>query len=69
MKKISTLILLLILTLNTPVFAYEVAFNTKTKKYHQLWCQWARKCTTNCIIIKKEKAIQKGGIPCKVCGG
>ena len=46
-----------------------VAFNTKTFKYHCLSCQWAIKCTRNCITIPVSEAKQRGGIPCKVCGG
>jgi len=44
-------------------------FNTKNLKYHSLSCEWARKCTVNCIKIDHTQAIQRGGIPCKVCGG
>lgn len=47
----------------------NVAFNTKTYKVHKLNCEWAKRCTTNCIIIKRKDAYSKGGIPCKVCGG
>ena len=46
-----------------------VAFNTKTLKYHCLSCEWAVKCTQNCITIRKSEAIKRGGVPCKVCGG
>src|SRR2546426_7497860 len=46
-----------------------VAFNTKTLKYHCLKCQWAVKCTQNCVTIKKSEAIKRGGVRCKVCGG
>ena len=44
-------------------------FNTQTLKYHKLDCQWAKKCTVNCIKIDKKEAIKRGGKPCKVCGG
>ena len=47
----------------------NVAFNTKTYKVHKLNCEWARRCTVNCIIIKRRDAYSQGGIPCKVCGG
>ncbi len=50
-------------------FAEMVMFNTKTHKFHQLWCRWADRCTVNCIKIDKKEAIKRGGIPCKVCGG
>ncbi len=31
-------------------------FNTKTYKYHSIYCQWALKCTKNCIKIDKKKS-------------
>lgn len=46
-----------------------VAFNTKSLKYHCLSCEWAVKCTRNCIEIPRSEAIRRGGVPCKVCGG
>src|SRR6266699_4131961 len=46
-----------------------VVFNTKTLKYHCLQCQYAVKCTKNCVTIKKSEAVKRGGVPCKVCGG
>src|SRR2546428_13707923 len=46
-----------------------VAFNTKSHKYHCLSCQYAVKCTQNCIQIKRSDAIARGGGPGKVCGG
>lgn len=49
--------------------AQEVVFNQKTLKYHHPSCQWAKKCTKNCIVVDKKKAKAKGGVPCKVCGG
>ena len=50
-------------------FAETVVFNTKTLKYHKPTCQYAKKCTVNCIKIDKQQARQKNGKPCKVCGG
>jgi hypothetical protein len=47
----------------------KVAFNVETKKYHCLSCQWAIKCTRNCIEVPKSEAKRQGGIACKVCGG
>jgi len=47
----------------------KVAFNVETKKYHCLSCQWAIKCTRNCIEVAKSEARRRGGIACKVCGG
>lgn len=46
-----------------------VVFNTKTLKYHNVYCKWAQKCTVNCIKLEQEKAIKRGGKACKVCGG
>lgn len=46
-----------------------VAFNTKTRKYHCPECEWAIKCTRNCVLASREAAQARGGIPCKVCGG
>jgi hypothetical protein len=46
-----------------------VSFNTSNHKYHSLACTWAKRCTCNCINITRKEAHQRGGIPCKVCGG
>ena len=46
-----------------------VSFNTNSLKYHCPSCQWAKKCTRNCISITRDEAIKVGGVPCKVCGG
>lgn len=71
MKKV--LIVSLIIFINFFVisccYAAMVVYNTKTGKYHSPSCQWAKKCTVNCIKIDKQEAIRRGGIPCKVCGG
>ena len=48
--------------------ADTVVYNTKTQKYHSPNCEWAKKCTVNCIRIERKQAVQRGGIPCKVCG-
>lgn len=70
MKEFITFIFLSILILaNTPVLADTVVYNTQTHKYHTPSCQWAKKCTKNCIKIDRQKAIRNGGKPCKVCGG
>jgi len=47
----------------------KVYFNTQTHKYHDPSCRWAQRCTQHCILIPESEAIQRGGIPCKVCGG
>ena len=46
-----------------------VFYNTNTHKYHKLSCVWAKRCTRHCIPVTRKEAIQKGGVPCKVCGG
>nr|DAZ24993.1 MAG TPA: Metal binding domain of Ada [Caudoviricetes sp.] len=48
---------------------YKVAYNQKSHIYHNVGCEWARKCTQNCIFIMKSQAINRGGQSCKVCGG
>ena len=71
MKKIFifTLTIILFTLLSVPALAEMVMFNTKTLKYHKPNCNWAKKCTVNCIKIDKKEAIRRGGKPCKVCGG
>ena len=49
--------------------AHSVAYNTNSHIYHSHSCKWARKCTKNCINIDSSEAVQRGGRPCKVCGG
>ncbi|MCL1889805.1 MAG: hypothetical protein FWF99_04800 [Desulfovibrionaceae bacterium] len=68
MKKIC-LALLFLFALPSNAFAYDVMFNTKSRIYHTPSCGWARKCTKNCIKIDHTQAQQRGGVPCKVCGG
>jgi hypothetical protein len=66
---------LLLLSLSVPLLGVtsseteKVAFNTVSLKYHCLDCEWARKCTKNCIVISAAEARKRGGVPCKVCGG
>lgn len=71
MKKFATAVLVFALFCMTSMvsFAETVVFNTKTYKFHKLYCQWAKKCTVNCITIEKREVVKRGGIPCKVCGG
>ena len=45
-----------------------VSFNTGSKKYHALSCEAVKKCK-HCIKISRGEAKQKGGVPCKICGG
>lgn len=50
--------------LDAPV---KVKYNLINKKYHLLSCEWAQKCTRNCIEITIDEAKKKKGIPCGVC--
>ena len=56
----------LVLPLNS--FADTVVYNTITGKYHAQSCASAKKCTVNCIKIDRKQAVQRGGVPCKICG-
>ncbi len=71
MKKFTIICLILLMNLifTLGCFAETVVYNTKTGKFHSPSCQWANKCTVNCIKIDRKEAVQRGGIPCKVCGG
>lgn len=68
MKKILILLFSLFI-FSGSCFAETVYFNVKTSKYHKPTCQYAQKCTKNCIKIEKKEAKARGGVPCKVCGG
>lgn len=68
MKKLVMMVLVL-LVLPAMAEAQMVAYNTSSGKYHHVACKWAKKCTKNCIMIDKQEAIKRGGVPCKVCGG
>lgn len=69
-KLLNVIIILSILLISTaPVVAEMVLYNTKTGKFHNLNCKWAKQCTVNCIKIDRKEAIKRGGVPCKVCGG
>ena len=46
-----------------------VAFNTKSLKYHCVTCEAAKRCTRNCIELKRSEAKTRGGVACKICGG
>jgi len=46
-----------------------VKFNTHSLRYHKPSCEWAKKCTRNCIYIPLSEAKKRGGRPCPVCGG
>lgn len=49
--------------------AEKVSFNTQSLKYHCPSCQWAKRCTKNCVTTTQADAEKRGGVPCKVCGG
>lgn len=71
MKKV-LLIFFVLLTVCAICYAYndyQVAYNQKSHIYHKIGCEWAKKCTQNCIFIMKSQAINRGGRACKVCGG
>jgi hypothetical protein len=61
--------LLSLLCFASSSLAYEVKFNTNTYKYHNLKCEYAIKCTRNCIKIDHKEAQRRGGVPCKICDG
>ena len=73
-KKYKKWLITLIVFCSTTMATYSyvsntyVMYNVKSHIYHKPTCEWAIKCTVNCIMIKKEEAI-KIGRPCKVCGG
>ncbi|MDX1917621.1 MAG: hypothetical protein SFT81_00555 [Candidatus Caenarcaniphilales bacterium] len=47
----------------------KVHFNQINRKYHDPSCEWAIKCTRNCIELEQEEALRRKGVPCQVCGG
>ena len=67
MKKFLCLFLFFTFFSNISVYAENVYYNTKTKKYHSLNCQYVKTCSANCIKLDKKDAIKLGGIPCKTC--
>lgn len=66
-KILTTILTVFIFSLSAN--AESVVFNTKSLKYHSPSCQYAKKCTQNCIKVEKSDAVKRGGVPCKVCGG
>lgn len=67
MKRLITILLCMFIC--ESVLAYSVAYNKKSHVYHDHSCEWAVKCTKNCITIDSTEARRRGGRPCKVCGG
>ena len=44
-------------------------YNLSNAKLHTPDCEWAEKCTKNCIFISKEQLKDMFYVPCMVCGG
>ena len=44
-------------------------YNLSNGKLHTPDCEWALKCTKNCIYINKRDLKKMFFIPCTVCGG
>ena len=44
-------------------------YNLSNGKLHTADCEWAEKCTKNCIFMKKRAVKKMLYIPCLVCGG
>lgn len=45
-----------------------IVYNLSNGKAHRHDCEWAEKCTKNCIYIEREKINDMFFIPCAVCG-
>ena len=64
---------------NTPVLSATVqknkingdvvVYNLSNGKLHTSDCEWAEKCTKNCIYLSKKSIKKMTYIPCLVCGG
>ncbi len=52
-------------TISKNVFVY----NLSNAKLHLPDCEWAEKCTRNCIYISKKDLKKMFFVPCMVCGG
>lgn len=46
-----------------------LVYNLSNGKMHNPDCEWAEKCTKNCIYIDHKKIENLFYIPCLVCGG
>ena len=44
-------------------------YNLSNGKLHNHDCEWAEKCTKNCIFISRKQLKNMFYIPCLVCGG
>lgn len=67
MKTLTTFFIGLFVSLSLAASSLTVSFNQKTHKYHYATCTWAKRCTVNCIDIPLKEAIERGGVPCKIC--
>lgn len=50
-------------------FKDPVVYNQHSRIYHEPYCEWAKKCTKNCVYIEREKVLKKFANKkhCKVC--
>ena len=64
MKKIFLLLIVAII-FAASVFADIVIFNTKTGKIHAPGCQYAKKCTVNCIRLTEKTQLSVVEFPAK----
>lgn len=60
--------------LKTSIYKNKVAgnvivYNLSNAKLHTSDCEWAVKCTKNCIFKDKDEIENMFFIPCAVCGG
>jgi methylphosphotriester-DNA--protein-cysteine methyltransferase len=74
MKRIRTLILIILLVVLSIVFLsmaadYKYVGSSKSNKYHYPTCEWALKIhPDNLVTFKSAKeALDAGYVPCKVC--
>jgi hypothetical protein len=67
MKTLTTFFIGLFVSISLASSSLTVAFNTKTHKYHYTTCVWAKRCTVHCVEVSLQEAIERGGVPCKVC--
>jgi len=51
------------------IYGDVVVYNISNGKLHLPDCEWAEKCTKNCIYLKKKDLKKMFFIPCIVCGG
>lgn len=53
----------------TAISSNVAVYNLSNAKMHTHDCEWAERCTKNCIYLDKEKLDNIFYIPCAVCGG